>query len=131
MGDLAITESSHWNWAAMWRDRKRDPRRPVAGTPPEDTEKDTCLFLIQQTRIEHLHCAMYCNRFWGYKYEKIGPCPQEVYSLVNMALFTSFLPCLHCKFGVYSLHTLQDIVFLPISVISFLFPCRWGLFYLS
>lgn len=29
-----ITESSHWNWAVMWRDRKRDPRRPVAEDTP-------------------------------------------------------------------------------------------------
>lgn len=63
-----------------------------------------------------------------------GPWPQEVYTLVNMSHFTfSFLSHLHGKFGVYPsflLHTLQDVVFLPISVSSLSFPFRGG-FYLT
>lgn len=50
-----------------------------------------------------------------------------------MALFIfSFLPHLHGKFGVYSsflLHTLQDVVFLPISVISLSFPLVGGVYF--
>lgn len=47
-----------------------------------------------------------------------GLCPEKVYHLVNMSLFTLslFLPHLHGKLGVhfsFLLHTLQDVLFPP------------------
>lgn len=63
---------------------------------PKDAKKDlnlTGFFLIPQTCIEYLHCAMPCTATdLGNIKIRNGPYPQEVFSLVNLSPFSSSLP---------------------------------------